>query len=218
VNNATAVDLGVDTELFRPASGLAEKAAMRAELGLREGTRVLLSVGRLAAEKNTRTLCEAFALLAERHPGGYHLLITGEGIQRKAVEKVREQTGAVTWLPFISGHAELLRLYHAADLFVHPGVQETFGLVTLEAQACGLPVVGIRGTPMDRIVCHEQSFWAGENSPAALAEAIHAAFGHDLGMLGAHARRAVEERFAWGSVLERQFDLYREVMHNFHHS
>jgi alpha-1,6-mannosyltransferase len=216
VNNATAVDLGVDTELYRPSPEA--KSPTRAELGLPAGRRVLLSVGRLAAEKNTKTLCAAFALLARQHPGTYHLLITGEGTQRKAVEKVRAQTGAVTWLPFISGHAELLRLYHAADLFVHPGVQETFGLVTLEAQACGLPLVGIRGTPMDRIVCHDQSFWAAENSAEALAEAIHSAFSHNLGKLGTQARAAVEEHFAWGSVLERQFDLYREVIHNFQHS
>jgi len=216
VNNATAVDLGVDVDHFRP--GPDAKEAARATLGMPDQKRLLLSVGRLAAEKNTKTLCEAYALLSRQHPGQYHLLITGEGTQRKAVEKVRTQTGAVTWLPFISSHAELLRLYHAADLFVHPGVQETFGLVTLEAQACGLPLVGIRGTPMDRIVCHQQSFWAQENSPEALAAAIHSAFSHDLDVLGAQARSAVEDRFAWRSVLERQFDLYREVIHNFHHS
>ena len=218
VTNATAVDLGVDTERFHPpARPRAEaQAEARAALHLPATGRLLLSVGRLATEKNTRTLCEAFALLAEQHPGAYHLLITGEGTQQKAVEKVRTETGAVTWLPYISSHAELLGLYHAADLFVHPGVQETFGLVTLEAQACGLPVVGIAGTPMDRIVCHDQSFWARENSPAALAGAIHAAFSHDLAAMGLQACRAVKERFAWRSVLERQFDLYREVMHNFH--
>src|SRR6185369_508651 len=66
VNNATAVDLGVDTELFRPSPEA--KSPTRAELGLPAGKRVLLSVGRLAAEKNTKTLCAAFALLARQHP------------------------------------------------------------------------------------------------------------------------------------------------------
>ena len=62
--------------------------------------------------------------------------------------------------------------YRAADLFVHPGVQETFGLVALESQACGTPVVGIRGSYMDQIICHDQEPWAGENSAEALADAI----------------------------------------------
>jgi alpha-1,6-mannosyltransferase len=181
-------------------------------LGVPEGARVLLSVGRLAAEKNTRVLCDAFRLLVERWPGRYHLLITGEGLQRGLVGRLRADTGAVTWLPFLSDPDELLRLYHASDLFVHPGVQETFGLVTLEAQACGLPVVGIRGTPMDRIVCHDQSFWAGANAAGALAGAIEAAFGHDLPALGAEARAGVARRFAWPEVFARLFDVYREVI------
>lgn len=213
VTNATSVDLGVDIDRFHPPTRSPEEA--RAAIPVPAGRRVLLSVGRLGAEKNTRTLCEAFQLLHARHPGQYHLLISGEGLQRTAVERARDTTREVTWLPYISSHDDLLRLYHAADLFVHPGVQETFGLVTLEAQACGLAVAGIHGTAMDRIVCHDQSFWARENSAPALAGAIHAAFSQDLPAMGRQACAAVAARFSWKSVLERQFDLYREVIHSF---
>ena len=204
IANTANVDLGVDAQRFHPGN----RASARAELGIPAGSRVLLSVGRLAAEKNTRMLCDAF-----RELDGYHLLITGEGLQRDLVERLVADTGAVTWLPFLDRHEDLLRLFHAADLFVHPGVQETFGLVTLEAQACALPVVGIRGTPMDRIVCHTQEFWALENSARALAGAIESAFLHDLPALGATARASVEKRFAWPVVMERLFDIYREVIH-----
>jgi alpha-1,6-mannosyltransferase len=210
VNNTRPVDLGVDAGQFHPPGK--PKSVSRHELGLPDGARVLLSVGRLAAEKNTRTLCDAFRKLAARHPGGWHLLITGDGLQRGLVEQLRAETGAVTWLPFLSKGADLLRLYHASDLFVHPGVQETFGLVTLEAQACGLPVVGIRGTAMDRIVCHDQSFWAPVNAPDALANAMAAAFEHDLPALGAAAAAIVIRRFAWPEVFTRLFDVYREVI------
>jgi alpha-1,6-mannosyltransferase len=210
VRNTCAVDLGVDPAFFRPSE--LPRALPRRELGLPDGARVLLSVGRLAAEKNTRVLCDAFRLLVRRCPGRYHLLITGEGLQRGLVERLRTDTAAVTWLPFLSDRDDLLRLYHASDLFVHPGVQETFGLVTLEAQACGLPVVGIRGTAMDRIVCHDQSFWAEANSSDALADAIAAAFGRDLPALGAGARAEVVRRFAWPEVFARLFDVYREVI------
>ena len=55
---------------------------------------------------------------------------------------------------------------------MHPGVQETFGLVTLEAQACGTPVVGIRGSYMDRIIHSDQTLWARRKHAAALAAAI----------------------------------------------
>ncbi len=204
IDNTSLVDLGVDPQRFFPGN----RAVARAALGIAENARVLLSVGRLAAEKNTRLLCDAFRRLS-----GFHLIITGEGLQRDAVERLRDETGAVTWLPFLDTHDDLLRLFHTADLFVHPGVQETFGLVTLEAQACGLPVVGIRGTAMDRIVRHTQDFWACEATPEAFANAIESAFCHDLPALGESAREAVIAEFSWDSVMARLFDVYREVIH-----
>jgi alpha-1,6-mannosyltransferase len=222
-SNLAQVDLGVDPSRFYPG----DRAAARRALGIPDGSRVLLSVGRLAAEKNTRLLCDAFRLLVRSRAGAppasvspgappetprYHLLITGEGLQRDAVESLRRDTDCVTWLPFIDNHADLLWLFHAADLFVHPGVQETFGLVTLEAQACGLPVVGIRGTAMDRIVRHTQDFWASHESAESLAAAIEAAFLYDLPALGESARKAVVAEFSWDSVMARQFAIYREVI------
>jgi len=210
VANTCAVDLGVDVVRFFPAVG--QRDSLRRKFGISPDTRVLLSVGRLAAEKNTRTLCDAFRILHSRFPGAYHLLITGEGMQRKSVEDLCNDTGAVTWTPFLPNADGLLELYRAADLFVHPGVKETFGLVTLEAQACGLPVVGIRGTAMDRIVCHDQSFWSPLNAPGALADAIVCAFEKSLPAMGRTARAEVARRFSWPEVLARLFDVYAEVI------
>jgi alpha-1,6-mannosyltransferase len=210
VENAEVVDMGVDIAAFHPTKE--SKREVRRRIGVPEDVRVLLYVGRLAAEKNTATLCAAMSELARRVPGQYHLIVAGEGIQRTAVERVRRDTEAVTWLPFQSEHARLLDLYHAADLFVHPGVKETFGLVAAEAQACGLPVVGIFGTAMDRVIGHDRSFWAKENTPVALAGAIEEAFQRDLPVLGEAAREATAARFAWENVFTRQFDLYRKVI------
>ena len=102
----------------------------------------------------------------------FHLLVVGDGLQRTGLEQLRRETRSVTWLPYCPESLQLARLYRAADLFVHPGVQETFGLVTIEAQACGTPVVGIRGSYMDRLIQSDQAFWARDNSPEALAAAI----------------------------------------------
>lgn len=205
ISNTAGVDLGVDAARFFPG----DRSAARKTLGIPENARVLLSVGRLAAEKNTRLLCDAYRRISA---AGYHLLITGEGLQRDAVQQLCNDTKTVTWLPFLDQHADLLRLFHAADLFVHPGVQETFGLVTLEAQACALPVVGIRGTAMDRIVAHTQEFWASEGTPDALARAIDSAFTHPLQQLGESARKTVLARFTWSAVIARQLAIYRQVI------
>jgi alpha-1,6-mannosyltransferase len=209
VENTVSVDMGADMQRFEPAS--IAKKTLRRSLNLPENQRLLLSVGRLSEEKNTATLCKAFDLLASQHT--YHLVIIGEGMQRRLVERLAEKTGSVTWLPFLSDHKQLLAYYQAADLFVHPGLKETFGLVTIEAQACGLPIVGFTDTAMNRIICHEQDFWATERTPSALAASIHAAFERDLSTLGSKARREVVVRFDWATVFARQFDLYHKVIH-----
>ena len=220
VENTVNIDLGVNTEIFRPAPD--DAAATRAELEISKDQVLLLYVGRLAHEKNTRTLFETFRLLSRNHPGRFHLLITGDGQQRGELEslraelespKISSQNSKITWLPYCADTARLARLYRAADLFVHPGVQETFGLVALESQACGTPVVGIRGSYMDRIIHSDQTLWAVENSAPALAQAIFDASGQDLKKSGAQAGAQVARLYSWTHVFERLFAIYREVAH-----
>ena len=121
----------------------------------------------------------------------------------------------MTWIPYCTESTELARYYRAADLFVHPGIQETFGFVALESQACGTPVVGIRGSYMDRIIFHEQGSWADENSPEALAEAIEIFSETKLRKLGEIAARMADEHHAWDHVFKHLFRIYAEVKQNF---
>ena len=165
VQNVRAVDLGVNMEVFRPQPD--DAAVTRESLGISPVRCLLLYVGRLAQEKNTQTLFAAFERLAQREPQRYHLLIVGDGLQRAELRQLQERLGNVSWRQYCTDSAELARLYRAADLLVHPGVQETFGLTALESQACGTPVVGIRGSYMDRIIFGGQEHWARENAPRA---------------------------------------------------
>ena len=92
-------------------------------------------------------------------------------VARPALVRLREEGPVcVTWLQYCSTRSppELASVYRTSDLFVHPGIQETFGLVTLERQACGTPVVGIRGSYMDRIVFSNPAALGGpENTPCS---------------------------------------------------
>ena len=99
---------------------------------------------------------------------------------------------------------------------MHPGVQETFGLVTLESQACGTPVVGIRGSYMDRIVFSDLGFWAAENRPESLADAIVGMSQQDLRAIGLRSSAIVAARYNWQHVFERLFGVYRQVIAGFH--
>jgi alpha-1,6-mannosyltransferase len=216
VRNLVHTDLGVDTAAFHPSAGSDEN--VRAELGISPESVLLLYVGRLAQEKNTHTLFAAFRVLQHQHPGRFHLLVVGDGLQRAELHALAaEHPSQVTHLPCYTDSSRLAQLYRAADLFVHPGVQETFGLVTLEAQACGRAVVGIRGSYMDRIIHTSQVLWAEENSASALAAAITGH--HDRGVLHdpAQLHQRIAAEYSWTQVFTRLFDLYRKVIAEYRH-
>ena len=213
VENVRGVNLGVNTEVFRPDAD--DLASIRDSLGIKPEQKLLLYIGRLAPEKNTQTLFRCFEILAQRHPGRFHLLVIGDGAQREQLRRLRDEVGSVTWIPYCTESTQLARYYRAADLFVHPGIQETFGFVALESQACGTPVVGIRGSYMDRIIFHEQGSWAEENSPGALANAIERFSESKLQRMGRIASRVAEQEYGWTRVFEHLFAIYREVIANF---
>ena len=213
VENVENIDLGVNTSVFKPEPD--DAAATRAELGIPAGRILLLYVGRLAAEKNTRVLFDAFEQLNGQQPGRFHLLAIGDGGQRGRLQELQTATGAVTWLTYCADMQQLARYYRAADLFVHPGVQETFGLVALESQACGTPVVGIAGSYMDRIIFNSQQDWAHENSGPALAQAIHEAADANLARTGRATSGKVRSLYSWTNVFERLFAIYRNVVKDY---
>src|SRR5437016_8095102 len=166
--------------------------ATRTSLGVGQDQKLLLYIGRLAREKSAQTLFRTFEVLHRRRPDEFHLLVIGDGPQRKELRGLQRRAGNVSWIQYCTESADLARYYRAADLFVHPGVQETFGLVALESQACGTPVVGIRGSYMDQIICHDQKSWARENSPEALTDAIEDSSVKKLSALGKSAAGATE--------------------------
>ena len=210
LENAETLELGVDTGVFYPDAERGREA--RERLGWPSDRIVLLYVGRLNPDKNVRRLLEAFSLLHAREPSRYHLSVVGDGMLRGALLRLREETGAVSWTRYCDGAADLADHYRAADLFVHPGVKETFGLVTLESQACGTPVVGIRGSYMDAINFSGLHNWSAGNDPQALAEAIRTVSSGDLESSGLSAAATVAERYDWQAVFGRLFAVYREVI------
>jgi glycosyltransferase involved in cell wall biosynthesis len=127
------VPRGVDTEFFSPQW---RSAALRASWGVEDGVPVLLTVGRLAAEKNLSVVVRAYqdACDAGLRP---RMVFVGDGPLRDHLRRVCPDA---VFMGTCQG--ELLQAcYASADLFVFPSLTETFGNVTLEAMASGLPVV-----------------------------------------------------------------------------
>jgi len=208
VENVILAELGIDTDIFRPGK---DGNATRARMEIPTNRFLLLYVGRLAHEKNVKTLFDAFEILNRAYAERFHLLVVGDGPLRDQLRELSRGTKAVSWLRYISAQDELAAVYRAADLFVHPSVQETFGLVALEAQASGTPVVGIRGSYMDRIILTDQTHWAEENSPDSLAAAILESKKLDLAQIGEAASQQVAKRYSWRRVFRQMFDIYGQL-------
>ena len=209
VPNTRLGELGVDTALFHAEPAPDERRQVREALEIGQDKILLLYVGRLAPEKNVTTLFDAFTQLDDAR---FSLVVVGDGTERRHLTRLLERNRDIHWLPYQGDGQQLARLYRAADLFVHPSLQETFGLVALESQASGTPVVGIRGSYMDRIIFTDQAHWASENTPQALAEAIRKMAASDLAADGAKAAARVRQNYSWDSVFTRLFGVYEDVI------
>jgi glycosyltransferase involved in cell wall biosynthesis len=138
------------------------------------GRRILLSVGRLTDQKDHATLISAFALLAGDHPE-WDLRIVGEGDLRPMLEARIAAAGLGDRIFLPGSTHDIAAEYSAAQIFVMPSTYESFGLVTAEALAHGLPAIGFADCPgtNELIVDGVNGLLvSGSNRPAALAEGL----------------------------------------------
>ncbi|MFI0347416.1 MAG: glycosyltransferase [Chthoniobacterales bacterium] len=210
IENAVTLELGVATETFYPDEERGH--SFRQSLKVDEDRKILLYVGRLAPEKNFRTLLAAFAELHRSYPNKYHLIVIGDGTLRSPLQRLCESTRQVTWHSYCQNATTLADFYRAADVFVHPGIHETFGLVTLESQACGTPVIGISGSMMDRIVFTGLEHWTANDDADSLSKAIATICSANLKDEALAAAEHVRTHYDWKNVFERLFAIYEEVI------
>jgi phosphatidylinositol alpha-1,6-mannosyltransferase len=178
------------THVIHPGVDAAQYAAAAASKtlpGAHDGP-LMLTVARLVERKGIDTVLKALPEIAEQHPG-VRYAIAGEGADRGRLDGLVAQLGLrerVEWLGYVS-HAALGPLYASADLFVLPSRSiperadiEGFGLVLLEAQACGTPVIAARSGGMpDAVHDGVSGVLVPPSDPAALARAASALLADD---------------------------------------
>ncbi|HEY6517110.1 MAG TPA: glycosyltransferase family 1 protein [Steroidobacteraceae bacterium] len=198
LQHAVHQPLGVDAEVFQPQR---RGDGLRQRLGLAPTARVLAYAGRFAAEKNLPVLLQAFAQLGSP----YHLLLIGG-------EREGRPAANVTMLPYRRDSIELAEWLASADALVHAGTKETFGLVILEAMACGRPVVAARAGAIPEFVDDSVGVLAEPGSGARMAEAIAALYQRDLTALGANARARVLRKYTWNRAFQGQMATYKALL------
>jgi len=198
VEHAVHQPLGVDAEVFHPRRRTLD---LRKRLGLAADARLMVFAGRFAEEKNLPVLLQAFAGLG----APYHLLLIGGHRRARPAPNV-------TMVPYRRDSLELASWIASADALVHAGTKETFGLVLLEAMACGRPVVVARAGAFPELVDDSVGVLAEPDSAAGMASAIAALYERDLTALGAAGRARVLRHFTWDRTFRQQIDTYAALI------
>jgi len=206
---------GVDLTRFRPAE---DRNAVRKALRLPDDRQVLFTARRLVPRMGLENLVEAFAGALDAHPDTM-LVIAGKGRLHDALLERGRELGLGDRLRLVGfvDDEDLVSYYQAADLFVLPSLAfEGFGMVTLEALACGTPAVGtpIGATPEILRPLAGQLVLGGTDAVAirrglsSVLEWISDA--EAAGRLRTQCREYVEQRYGWNLAVDRLEDLLLE--------
>ena len=197
VERVVVQPLGVDGEVFHPSRRDPE---LRTLLGLPSQTPLLIFAGRMAREKQIPLLQRAVHELG----APYHLLLVGG-------ERLQHLSDRVTLLPYQQDSKRLARLLASADVLVHAGEHETFGMIFIEAMACGIPVIGMRSGAIAELIDEDVGRIAEPGDIASLKRTIVDLFEQDMAAMGAAARQRVEQRYTWESAFVQQLECYARL-------
>jgi glycogen synthase len=220
---------GIDLDEYRPTPD----PRVLARYGIDPAQPYILFVGRITRQKGIIHLVNAIKYL---RAGVQVVLCAGapdtEEIGREMTAKVEqarhESANPIIWIAQVLPKQEIIPLYTQAALFVCPSVYEPFGIINLEAMACGTPVVASAVGGIKEVVVPEQTGLLVPLEPRGsrdfeprdpelfvryLAAAINRLLEdpEHLEWMGIQARERVEQHFSWTSIARRTLDFYRAI-------
>jgi glycosyltransferase involved in cell wall biosynthesis len=205
----TAIPTGIDLAPYEKS----DRAAIRKELGWGDET-VLISVGRLAAEKNISVLLTAAARVIATHPS-LRVVLVGDGPDRSKLEDLAAQLGIAERVDFLGRlpFDRIPELLKAADVFGFASITETQGMVTMEALAAGLPVAAVEAGGTRDVVTDGVDGILTENDPEALAGAILSIIENpEKAEAFREAARRKARTFDIAYLAQRAVDVYRKAI------
>ncbi|MBU0546389.1 glycosyltransferase family 4 protein [Patescibacteria group bacterium] len=208
--DAVMIPNGVETKIFKPIDG-SLKAQVRKEIGVK--SKYLIScVSRLQEKNGTHDLVQAVKILKDM---GFDVecAILGDGQERGRLEKMVEELGIKEKVHFLGQimHEDAGKFVAASDIFVRPSLAEGFGIVFLEAMACGVPVIG---TPVGGIVDFlkdgETGLICKPGKPEDLADKCAKLLSDAqlYAIIKQNSFRMLEEEYCWSSLARKINDLY----------
>ena len=215
---AVTVPNGVDATRFT-SPVLPTDEAIRQRLGLGTGP-LILAVGGVEARKNTLALLDAFAAVravfadAQLVVAGGASLLDHDSYTRRFIQRaaglglsIGPQESIVVTGPLED--AAMPALFRSADVLAMVSVREGFGLVVLEALACGTPVVASASAPFTEYLDSDTCCWATPTATDSIAEALQHVLNGEHATDFTHAVPALLARFSWAASARRHVDVYR---------
>ncbi|WP_089721719.1 glycosyltransferase [Candidatus Entotheonella palauensis] len=212
------IPCGVETSIFHPY----DRQDARQRLGLPGGP-LLLFIGRLQPLKGIDTLLKCVHDVRQRHDD-LRVLIVGGGVdaddpherqERERLYTLMQELRLDDYVRFIDAQPqeELAYYYAAADLLVMPSHYESFGMVVLEAMACGTPVVASHvGGLASTVLPGQTGFLAPVGDVQAFAQAVEQLIGApELWQSMSEAAYLRAQAYTWPRIMKRTLQLYREV-------
>jgi D-inositol-3-phosphate glycosyltransferase len=208
----SVIPCGVDIDEFRPRDPVAAKAA----LGLDLDVPVLLFVGRIEPLKGIDVLIRA----ASQLEGRFQLLVVGgdakDSRRKRDLRRLAAEIGVAGKIVFADAvpHEDLSSVYNAADICVVPSYYESFGLVALEAMACGVPVVASRvGGLKETVQDGRTGYLVPWRCPEPFAERLDLLLTNEplRRNLGLEAREAVKP-YRWSEIAAQVEGVYHELV------
>lgn len=205
VENVGIVPLGVELGDFGPSRRDPE---LRRQLGVADGKPLLIYVGRLDHEKKPHIVAEAFRRLPQALDA--RLVLLGEGPLREQIAAAGDPR--IVTPGYVKDRSELARWLASADIYVSGMADETFGVSIVEAQASGLPVVGVAAGAMIDRVTNATGRLGPVDDTDAMAANILSVWNSDRAAMSRTAQ-AEAHRYSWDGSMEALFGtIYRKAL------
>ncbi|HAC06010.1 MAG TPA: N-acetyl-alpha-D-glucosaminyl L-malate synthase BshA [Gemmatimonadetes bacterium] len=198
----------IDTAVYRPGLVPSHRATLAPD-----GEKIVMHISNFRAVKRAEDVVSVFAKLTAKQPS--RLVLVGDGPERPRVLMRAEELGVRDRVMFLGKHTSVHEVLSCADLFLLPSASESFGLVALEAMACGTPVVASNVGGLPEVIEHGTSgymFDVGDID--AMAEAGLRIMGDDehWRSLSEAGRALAEERFSSERVVPQYERYYEQVL------